>query len=157
MVVLCSSSFVSCFLSFSFSISLFLFSLPLSLPPLSLSLSHPLPSSSSSSFLTFFLFFCRLGVHYYTFHDRDVAPEGQDLTETNKNLDVIVSLAKELQTQTGIKLLWGTANLFAHPVRERERAREREAHFRERERERERLTFERERERERERESGSLF
>ena len=57
----------------------------------------------------------KLGIGYFCFHDRDIAPEGADLTETNNNLDVIVSLAKELSEKTGIKLLWGTANLFSNP------------------------------------------
>lgn len=43
--------------------------------------------------------------------------EGSSLEETNKNLDEIVALAKQLQQETGIKLLWGTANLFSHPVK----------------------------------------
>jgi hypothetical protein len=60
--------------------------------------------------------FNRLGVEYYTFHDRDIAPMGLTLEETNKNLDELVTLAKELQEKTGVKLLWGTANLFSHPV-----------------------------------------
>lgn len=62
-----------------------------------------------------FEFFTKLGVKYYTFHDRDIAPEGETLEETEKNLDEIVQLAKELQKQTGIKCLWGTANLFSNP------------------------------------------
>lgn len=49
----------------------------------------------------------KLGVRYWTFHDRDIAPEGKDLAETNANLDEIVDLALELQKQTGIKCLWG--------------------------------------------------
>ncbi len=57
----------------------------------------------------------KLGVRYWTFHDRDIAPEGRDLAETNANLDVISDLALELQKKTGIKCLWGTANLFSHP------------------------------------------
>jgi len=62
-----------------------------------------------------FEFMSKLGVEYYTFHDRDIAPEGQNLDETNKNLDAVVELAAQLQKETGIKLLWGTANLFSHP------------------------------------------
>ena len=107
-----------------------------------------------------FEFMTKLGVEYYTFHDRDVAPEGKTLVETNANLDVvglphdlsrarapvqfppsltrfpqpIVSIRhagallscgldhgqitaslSEHQRKTGIKLLWGTANLFSHP------------------------------------------
>ena len=46
---------------------------------------------------------------------RDVAPEGKDLKETNSNLDQIVDLAAKLQDKTGVKLLWATCNLFAHP------------------------------------------
>jgi len=61
-----------------------------------------------------FEFFKKLGVEYWTFHDRDIAPEGNNLEETNKNLDAMVVLAKQLQQKTGVKLLWGTANLFAH-------------------------------------------
>jgi xylose isomerase len=61
-----------------------------------------------------FEFMSKLGVEYYTFHDRDIAPEGQNLDETNKNLDAVVELAAQLQKETGIKLLWGTANLFSH-------------------------------------------
>jgi len=62
-----------------------------------------------------FEFMSKLGVEYWTFHDRDIAPEGKDLAETNKNLDEVVDLAVQLQKETGIKLLWGTANLFSHP------------------------------------------
>jgi len=56
-----------------------------------------------------------LGVEYYTFHDRDIAPEGKTLAETNANLDKIAAIAKHLQDETGIKCLWGTANLFSSP------------------------------------------
>ena len=62
-----------------------------------------------------FEFMQRLGVPYYAFHDRDVAPEGRDLTETNSNLDAVVDVLEEEQQRTGIKLLWGTANLFSNP------------------------------------------
>ena len=46
---------------------------------------------------------------------RDVSPEGDNLEETNANLDEITDLALELQQKTGVKLLWATCNLFAHP------------------------------------------
>jgi xylose isomerase len=62
-----------------------------------------------------FEFFEKLGAPFYAFHDRDVAPEGATLAETNKNLDVVVKALKEEQQRTGIGLLWGTACLFAHP------------------------------------------
>ncbi len=62
-----------------------------------------------------FEFMEKLGAPFYAFHDRDVAPEGKDLRETNKNLDAVVKVLKEEQQRTGIRLLWGTANLFSHP------------------------------------------
>ncbi len=62
-----------------------------------------------------FEFLRKLGVRYYCFHDRDIAPEGQTLAESNRDLDAVVDLAEELQSETGVKLLWGTANLFSHP------------------------------------------
>jgi xylose isomerase len=57
----------------------------------------------------------KLGAPFYAFHDRDIAPEGKTLAETNKNLDAVVKVLKEEQQRTGIKLLWGTANLFSNP------------------------------------------
>src|SRR5436309_6027728 len=62
-----------------------------------------------------FEFIDKLGAPFYAFHDRDVAPEGKNLRETNKNLDAVVKVLKEEQARTGIKLLWGTACLFVHP------------------------------------------
>ncbi len=62
-----------------------------------------------------FEFMDKLGVEYFCFHDRDVAPAGDSLEETNRNLDEVVDLIEELMEETGIKLLWGTANLFEHP------------------------------------------
>jgi xylose isomerase len=61
-----------------------------------------------------FEFMDKLGVPYYCFHDRDVAPEGTNLTETNKNLDAVVKKLALKQKETGIQLLWGTANLFSN-------------------------------------------
>jgi len=57
----------------------------------------------------------KLGIEYFCFHDRDIAPEGDTLSETNKNLDKIVELIKKMMSDTGIKVLWGTANLFTNP------------------------------------------
>jgi xylose isomerase len=57
----------------------------------------------------------KLGAPFYAFHDRDIAPEGANLRETNKNLDAVVKVLKEEQQRTGVKLLWGTANLFSNP------------------------------------------
>ncbi|HEX4130937.1 MAG TPA: xylose isomerase [Pirellulales bacterium] len=62
-----------------------------------------------------FEFIEKLGAPYYCFHDRDVAPEGKSLAESNKNLDAVVRVLKEEQQRSGIKLLWGTANLFSNP------------------------------------------
>jgi xylose isomerase len=62
-----------------------------------------------------FEFIDKLGAPYYAFHDRDVAPEGKTLAESNKNLDAVVKVLKEEQQRTGIKLLWGTANMFSNP------------------------------------------
>ena len=62
-----------------------------------------------------FEFMDKLGAPFYAFHDRDVAPEGRTLRETNANLDAVVRILKEEQERTGIRLLWGTANLFTHP------------------------------------------
>ncbi len=62
-----------------------------------------------------FEFIHKLGVEYWCFHDRDIAPEGASIAETNKHLEAIVHRANALQKTTGIKLLWGTANLFSHP------------------------------------------
>lgn len=61
-----------------------------------------------------FEFFAKLGVKFWTFHDRDISPEADDLTETNKRLDEIAKKAKQLQKDHGIQLLWGTANLFSN-------------------------------------------
>lgn len=61
-----------------------------------------------------FELFSKLGVSYYCFHDRDLAPEGNSVLESEKNLQHMVQLAKQRQKSTGIKLLWGTANLFSH-------------------------------------------
>jgi xylose isomerase len=57
----------------------------------------------------------KLSLPFFCFHDRDIAPEGNSLAETNKNLDQIVRLTKELMNAGKTKLLWGTANLFSHP------------------------------------------
>ncbi|GEO06320.1 xylose isomerase [Adhaeribacter aerolatus] len=62
-----------------------------------------------------FEFTSKLGAGYYCFHDFDVVAEGQSLAESEKNLQTIVDYAKQKQQESGIKLLWGTANLFSHP------------------------------------------
>jgi len=62
-----------------------------------------------------FEFFEKLGVPFYCFHDRDIAPEGRTFAETQANLDAMIDLAEAHMARTGVKLLWGTANLFSHP------------------------------------------
>jgi xylose isomerase len=57
----------------------------------------------------------KLGIDYFCFHDRDIAPEGETLQECNENLDEIVSVIKELMAKYNKKLLWGTANCFSNP------------------------------------------
>ena len=61
-----------------------------------------------------FDFFTRLGVPYFAFHDRDVAPEGKTPRETKRQLDAILEHIQGAMARTGVKLLWGTANLFSH-------------------------------------------
>ncbi len=62
-----------------------------------------------------FEFMEKLGAPYYAFHDRDVAPEGATLSESNRHLNDVAKVLEEEQQRTGIKLLWGTANMFSHP------------------------------------------
>lgn len=62
-----------------------------------------------------FEFMEKLQIPYFCFHDADIAPEGKDLEESNKNIDEIVSLIKNKIDETGIKLLWCTSNLFSNP------------------------------------------
>jgi xylose isomerase len=61
-----------------------------------------------------FEFFTRLGAPYFTFHDRDIAPEAATPRATKHQLDAMLDHVQGLMTRTGIKLLWGTANLFSH-------------------------------------------
>ncbi|ANE47120.1 xylose isomerase [Paenibacillus swuensis] len=62
-----------------------------------------------------FEFLEKTGISYYCFHDRDIAPEGANLKETNANLDVIVAMLKNYMKTSGKKLLWNTANMFTNP------------------------------------------
>jgi xylose isomerase len=63
-----------------------------------------------------FEFFQKLGIEYYCFHDRDIAPEGESFSQSCKNLESLVQLAKSLQKEARVKVLWGTANLFSNPI-----------------------------------------
>ena len=62
-----------------------------------------------------FEFISKLGTPFYCFHDRDVAPEGDSVAASEAHLEKLVARAKDIQGETGIQLLWGTANLFGHP------------------------------------------
>lgn len=81
------------------------------------------PWATSSDPMTFakeqmdaaFEFISKLGVGYYCFHDFDIVSEGKSLAESERNLQAIVEYARQKQEASGIKLLWGTANLFSHP------------------------------------------
>ena len=61
-----------------------------------------------------FEFITKMGIPYYCFHDVDVVNYGNDIAENERRLEKLVEYAKEKQKQTGVKLLWGTANLFSH-------------------------------------------
>lgn len=62
-----------------------------------------------------FQFIEKLNVPFFTFHDRDIAPEGKTIQESQKNLQHITEIITTEMQRTNIKLLWGTANLFSHP------------------------------------------
>ncbi|MBA3876781.1 MAG: xylose isomerase [Anaerolinea sp.] len=62
-----------------------------------------------------FEFFDKLGVPFFCFHDRDMAPEGATFAESTANLQAILDDAEAHMARTGVRLLWGTANLFSHP------------------------------------------
>ena len=61
-----------------------------------------------------FEFMQKMGIEYYCFHDVDLVDEGANVEEYEANLKQIVAYLKEKQAETGIKLLWGTANVFGH-------------------------------------------
>ena len=61
-----------------------------------------------------FEFMQKIGIEYYCFHDVDLVQEGADIAEYEKRMKEIVAYAKQKQAETGIKLLWGTANVFSH-------------------------------------------
>ncbi len=61
-----------------------------------------------------FEFISKLGIPFYCFHDFDIVPEGASITESDKNIQALVDFAKAKQAESGIKLLWGTANVFSN-------------------------------------------
>ena len=62
-----------------------------------------------------FEFMTKLGLEYFCFHDYDLVEEGESLAESERRLDAITDYALEKMSETGAKVLWGTANLFSHP------------------------------------------
>jgi xylose isomerase len=62
-----------------------------------------------------FEFFAKLGTPFFCFHDADLAPAGETFAESKRNLEEMVEYAEGHMATTGVKLLWGTANLFSHP------------------------------------------
>ena len=76
--------------------------------------SDPMEAARSTMDAAFELF-TKLGVEYYCFHDRDIAPEGSSVSQSHQNLQAMVEHAARRQNETGVRLLWGTANLFSHP------------------------------------------
>jgi xylose isomerase len=62
-----------------------------------------------------FEFFSKLGLPFFCFHDVDLAPEGPTFRESAANLDAMIDYAEKKMAETGVRLLWGTANLFSHP------------------------------------------
>ncbi len=63
-----------------------------------------------------FEFMEKAQIPFFCFHDRDIAPAGKDLKETNERLDIIVAVIKEEMKRTGIKCLWGTTNAFSSEI-----------------------------------------
>ena len=62
-----------------------------------------------------FEFFSKLGTPFFCFHDVDIAPEGDSFADSARNLETMVDYAEKKMAETGVRLLWGTANLFSHP------------------------------------------
>lgn len=62
-----------------------------------------------------FEFISKMGIPFYCFHDYDLVEEGDSLKQSEERLQKLVEYARKKQKETGIKLLWGTANLFSHP------------------------------------------
>jgi xylose isomerase len=76
-------------------------------------IADPMESAQAKADVAF-EFFSKLGLPYYSFHDRDIAPEGATPQESAHNLKVMVDYLGRKQADTGVKLLWGTANAFSH-------------------------------------------
>lgn len=77
-------------------------------------LTDPMDIAKARAYASF-EFMQKMQIPFFCFHDIDLAPEGDTLRETFANIDTIVDIIKELMAETGIRLLWGTSNLFGHP------------------------------------------
>ena len=77
-------------------------------------MSDPLAAAKQKADIAF-EFLTKLGVPYYCFHDVDIAPEGNSYREYVSNFNTIVDILEQKQAESGVKLLWGTANCFSHP------------------------------------------
>ncbi|MGE5315291.1 MAG: xylose isomerase [Acidobacteriota bacterium] len=62
-----------------------------------------------------FEFITKLGIPFYCFHDFDLVDEGDSISESDRRIETMVEYARRKQKETGVKLLWGTANVFSHP------------------------------------------
>src|SRR2546427_1934560 len=76
---------------------------------------HDVATATRTKLDAAFEFIDKLGVPFFAFHDRDVAPEGRTYAETRANLDASAGRIEGHMARTGARLLWGTANLFGHP------------------------------------------
>jgi xylose isomerase len=90
------------------------FGAPTRLPPWLRAGDSPLEAARRQADAAF-EFFTKLGVDFFTFHDRDVAPEGADFAESQDNFRRMVDVLEQRMAGCGKRLLWGTANLFGHP------------------------------------------
>lgn len=78
-------------------------------------IAHDAVSRAKDKMDAAFEFITKIGAPYYCFHDIDLVDEGDSIPEYEKRLQAIVDYAKEKQKETGVKLLWGTANVFSNP------------------------------------------
>lgn len=76
-------------------------------------MSDPMEAAKLKADIAFEMFHA-LGVPYFCFHDADIRPEGENFSENTKNLNAIIDVFENKMSKSGMKLLWGTANLFSH-------------------------------------------
>jgi len=73
------------------------------------------PSRAKAKMDAAFEFITKIGIPFYCFHDFDLVEEGATIAESDTRVQTIVEYAKKKQQETGVKLLWGTANVFSNP------------------------------------------